>query len=196
MPTPRIVGLGGGMRPTSRSLVALKTGLDLAAAAGAETRMLSVFELNLPMYRPDFTSPEQYGPEAAPAIERLIESARWADGMLWASPGYHGSLSGAVKNALDFIQFLANHPPSFLYGKTVGVITTSAGSIASVNAVTQLNQVAHGLRAQVVPLAVPITGIGRAIPEDTLVDEQFLQRLDMLVKELLSLSASSAQSRE
>lgn len=196
MPTPRIVGLGGGMRPTSRSLVALKTGLDFAAAAGAETRLLSVFDLNLPMYRPDFSSPDQYGPEAVPAIERLIESARWAGGMLWASPGYHGSLSGAVKNALDFIQFLANDTPSFLYGKTVGVITTSAGSIASVNAVTHLNQVAHGLRAQVVPLAVPITGIGRAIPEDTLVDEQALQRLEMLAKELVTLSASSARSRE
>jgi FMN reductase len=188
MSTVRIVGLGGGMRPTSRSLVALKEGLALAEAEGAETRLLSVLDLELPMYRPDFDSPASYGAEAAPAIEHLIESARWADGMLWASPSYHGSLSGAVKNALDFIQFLSNDSPSFLYGKTVGVISTGAGAIAAVNTLTQMNQVAHALRAQVVPLAVPITGVGRAIEDGVLTDPQFRQRLEMLVKELVVLA--------
>ncbi len=188
MSTVRIVGLGGGMRPTSRSLVALKEGLALAAAAGAETRLLSVLDLQLPIYRPDFDSPASYGAEAAPAIEHLLESARWADGMIWASPSYHGSLSGAVKNALDYIQFLANDTPSFLYGKTVGVISTGAGAIAAVNTLTQLNQVAHALRAQVVPLAVPITGVGRAIEDGKLTDPQFRQRLEMLVKDLVVLA--------
>lgn len=184
----RIVGLGGGMRPTSRSLAALKEALALTAALGAETRLLSVYELQLPMYRPDFDSPEMYGPEHAPAIERLIESARWADGMIWASPGYHGSISGAVKNALDYIQFLSGDTPSFLYGKTVAIVTTGAGAIAAVNAITHLNQIAHALRAQLVPLAVPITSVGRAIEDGAVVDPQFRQRLEMLAKELVQLA--------
>jgi FMN reductase len=187
----RIVGLGGGMRPTSRSLVALKEALSLVAAQGAETRLLSVLDLQLPIYRPDYDSPARYGPEAAPAIERLLESVRWADGMLWASPSYHGSLSGAVKNALDYIQFLSNDSPSFLYGKTVGMIATGSGAIAAVNTITQLNQIAHALRAQVVPLAVPITGVGRAIEDGALVDPQFRQRLEMLAKELVALVGQS-----
>ena len=193
MSAPRIVGLGGGMRPTSRSLVALKEGLAFAEAAGAETRLLSVFDLNLPMYRPDFDSPDKYGPEAAPAVEHLLASLRWADGFLWASPGYHGSMSGAVKNALDYVQFLSGDTPTFLYGKVVGVITTGAGSIAAVNAVTQLNQVAHGLRAEVVPLAVPVTGIGRAVEDGKLVDEGFRQRLEMLANELVLLAGKRAR---
>ncbi len=188
MTSTRILGLGGGMRATSRSLVALKEGLALAAAQGAETRLISLFDLQLPIYRPDFASPADYGAEAAPAIEHLLESLRWADGMLWSTPAYHGSLSGAVKNALDYVQFLSTDAPSFLYGKTVGVIATGAGAIAPVNAITQLNQVAHGLRAQVVPLAVPITGVGKAIDEGKLVDPLFLQRLEMLAKELVLLS--------
>ena len=188
MSTVRILGLGGGMRATSRSLIALKEGLDLVAAEGAETRLISLFDLQLPMYRPDFDSPAAYGPESASAIEHLLESLRWADGMLWATPGYHGSMSGAVKNALDYVQFLSTDSPSFLYGKTVGMIATGAGAIAPVNAVTQLNQVAHGLRAQVVPLAVPITGVGRAIDEGKLVDPLFRQRLEMLAKELVLLA--------
>jgi FMN reductase len=188
MSTIRIVGLGGGNRPTSRSLAALKEALALAEAQGAETRLLSVYEMQLPMYRPDFDNPASYGEAAAPAIEHLLESLHWADGMLWATPGYHGSMSGAVKNALDFVQFLANDSPSFLYGRTVGMIATGAGAIAAVNAITQLNQVAHGLRAQVVPLAVPITGVGRAIEDGKLTDPQFRQRLEMLVKELMVLA--------
>jgi FMN reductase len=188
MSTVRIVGLGGGMRPTSRSLVALKETLALAAAEGAETRLLSVLDLQLPMYRPDYDSPAKYGEEAAPTIEHLIESMRWADGFVWASPSYHGSLSGAVKNALDYVQFLSNDTPSFLYGKTAAMLATGAGAIAAVNTLTQLNQVAHALRAQVVPLAVPITGVGRAIEDGTLTDPQFRQRLEMMAKELVMLA--------
>ena len=93
-----------------------------------------------------------------------------------------------MKNALDYAQFLSTDSPSFLYGKTIGMIATGAGAIAPVNAITQLNQVAHGLRAQVVPLAVPITGVGKAIDEGALVDPMFRQRLEMLAKELVMLS--------
>jgi FMN reductase len=187
MSTVRIVGLGGGMRPTSRSLVALKEALAVTQAEGAETRLLSVLDLQLPIYRPDYDSPEKYGAEAAPAIEHLIESMRWADGLIWASPSYHGSLSGAVKNALDYAQFLANDDPSFLYGKTVAMLATGAGAIAAVNTLTQLNQVAHALRAQIVPLAVPITSVGRAIEDGKLTDPQFRQRLAMMAKELMAV---------
>jgi FMN reductase len=167
--------------------VALKETLAIADAEGAETRLLSVLELQLPMYRPDYDSPAKYGEEAAPTIEYLIESLRWADGFIWASPSYHGSLSGAVKNALDYVQFLANDDPSFLYGKTAAMIATGAGAIAAVNTLTQLNQVAHALRAQVVPLAVPITGVGRAIEDGKLTDPGFRQRLEMMTKELVTL---------
>ncbi len=191
----RILGLGGGLREGSYSLAALHEALDATAAAGAETRLLDLNDLPLPLYRPDFASPADYGPEAGERIERLLEAARWADGLLWASPAYHGAISGAVKNALDYLQFLARDEPSYLYGKTVGAISAGGGATAPVNAVNQLGQIAHALRAQVVPLTVPITAAYRAFGGGRVTDPQVRGRLETLGKELVALAATAAERR-
>jgi FMN reductase len=193
--TVRILGLGGGLRAGSRSLVALREALAFAEGQGAETRLLDLNVVDLPLYRPDNATPAAYGAAAAPAIEEFLDGMRWADGFLWASPTYHGSMSGAIKNALDYVQFMVRDTPSFLYGKTVGIISTGAGSIGPVNVVTQLTHVAHGLRAQVVPLAVPVIAAGKAIEDGQLVDQQVRQRLQMLAEELVNLARVQAERR-
>ena len=91
---PTIVGLGGSLASASRSRAALRTALDGAAAAGAETQLLDLRELALPMYNPDDDEPTE-------AAAELIESCYAADGLLWSSPLYQGTISGALKNALD-----------------------------------------------------------------------------------------------
>jgi multimeric flavodoxin WrbA len=63
-----IVGLGGSLAKTSRSRAALRMALEGAASAGAETTILDLRELALPMYNPDDDEPTA-------AAERLIESA-------------------------------------------------------------------------------------------------------------------------
>lgn len=82
-----VVGLGGSMAKVSRSRAALVSALQGAAGAGAETELLDIRELNLPMYNPDDDAPTE-------AAMRLIESCHAADGMLWASPMYQGTISG------------------------------------------------------------------------------------------------------
>jgi len=179
----RVLGIGGSTRQGSKSLVLLNCALREIEEAGAEVTLADVRALDLPIYDDD--RPLENYPAS---LHELLASARAADAFVFCSPTYHGTVSGAVKNALDFIQFLSTDSPSFLYGKTIGMIATGAGAIAAVNAVTHLNQIAHALRAQVVSLAVPITGIGRAVVDDALVDEQARQRLDMLTKELVLLA--------
>ena len=98
--TLTIVGLGGSLARTSRSLAALRIALDGAAGAGAATELLDLRELNLPMYNPDDER------EPPPAASTLIEACHDADGMLWSSPMYQGTISGAFKNALDWLHAL------------------------------------------------------------------------------------------
>jgi FMN reductase len=70
----------------------------LAAARehGAETRLLELNAIDLPTYNPDNESMDHIGLRAA------TEAVNWADAFLLASPDYHGSMSGAMKNFLDF----------------------------------------------------------------------------------------------
>ena len=92
----RIVGLGGSLAEVSRSRAALTVALRGAEHAGARTELLDLRELDLPMFDPDDES------HPSPPAERLLEACYGADGMLWASPMYQGTISGAFKNALDW----------------------------------------------------------------------------------------------
>jgi hypothetical protein len=82
-----IVGLGGSLARSSTSRAALQRALE-GAAAGAETRLLDLRELELSMYDPDDDEPGE-------AAAELIESCYAADALIWSSPLYQGTISGA-----------------------------------------------------------------------------------------------------
>ncbi len=91
----KILGVSGSMREHSRSRRALALVLEAARERGAETRLLDLHALDLPMYRPDET------PETE-AIAQAEEAVNWAGAFVLSSPDYHGSMSGAMKNFLDY----------------------------------------------------------------------------------------------
>ncbi len=107
-----IVGLGGSLASVSKSRAALRTALEGAADAGAETQLLDLRELNLPMYNPEDDKPTD-------AATRLIESCYAADGLLWSSPMYQGTISGALKNALDWLHVLGQRNPPYLHDRVI-----------------------------------------------------------------------------
>ncbi len=117
----KIVGLGGSLARSSKSRAALETALAGAETAGAETQLLDIRLLDLPMYNPDDDEPT----EAAAA---LIESCYAADGLLWCSPMYQGTISGAFKNALDWLHVLGDRDPPFLHDKVIGLISAAGGT--------------------------------------------------------------------
>jgi FMN reductase len=148
-----IVGLGGSLANTSRSRAALQVALEGAASAGAETSMLDLRELDLPMYNPDDDEPTA-------AAARLIESCYGADGMLWSSPMYQGTISGAFKNALDWLHVLGTRQPPFLYDTVVGLIGAAGGTHA-LQAINTMEFATRALRAWAVPYVVPVAAAAR-----------------------------------
>ncbi|MFN2455631.1 MAG: NADPH-dependent FMN reductase [Pyrinomonadaceae bacterium] len=89
-----VLGVSGSMREESRSARALSIVLEAAREQGAQTRLLDLRELDLPMYRPHGAAPTGSIIEAKEAVE-------WADALVLATPDYHGSMAGAMKNFLD-----------------------------------------------------------------------------------------------
>jgi len=149
-----IVGLGGSMAKTSRSRAALQMALEGAADAGAETRLLDVRQLDLPMYNSDDS-------EATETAATLIEDSYAADGMLWSSPLYHGTISGAFKNALDWLHLLVDRDPPYLADKVIGLISAAGGS-HGLQAINTMEFSIRALRAWAVPYVVPVPGAARA----------------------------------
>src|SRR3954464_12910144 len=93
----KLLAVAGTMPEASYSLRALTHVLQAAAARGAETSVLDLRLARLPMYSPHAPPPDEAGP-----VRRATEAVGWADAFVLASPDYHGSMSGAIKNFLDY----------------------------------------------------------------------------------------------
>jgi FMN reductase len=163
-----IVGLGGSLASVSHSRAALQLALEGAAQAGAETTMLDLRELDLPMFPPDNDEP-------TPAAERLIEACHSADGMLWSSPMYQGTISGAFKNALDWLHALGTREPPFLYDKVIGLIS-AAGGTQGLQAINTMEFSVRALRAWDVPYVVPVPVAARVFDETGRVQDAAIER--------------------
>lgn len=164
----KIVGLGGSLAEHSASLAALEIALKGAEAAGAQVELFDVRRLNLPMYDPG----DNKAPDAA---RRLADSVAGARGMLWSSPLYHGTVSGAFKNALDWLQLLSDRDPPFLTNKVVGLIST-AGGVYGLQAVNTMEFVVRALRGWSVPLVIPIPRAWQVFDEEGKVRDEGIER--------------------
>jgi FMN reductase len=142
---PLIVGLGGTTRPGSSTERALSAALGAAEALGARTRLVGGdFLAELPIY-----DPRPGGP--TPRQAEMAEIIRGADGLILATPGYHGSLSGVMKNALDTLELLRDD------ARAVGVIVTAAGLQAAGTTLTAVRSIIHAMRGWPTPFGAAMS---------------------------------------
>ncbi len=173
----RVVGLGGSLRAESTSRTALSVALDGAAASGADTELIWVRDLDLPLY-----TAEHAPPAAALAFADAVYDC---DALIWSSPTYHGSVSGSFKNALDWLILLAERDPVYLANKPIGLITT-AGGVQGLQAVNTMDFIARSLRGWSVPLVLPVSQSWQSFdPDGHLKDEAVATQLRKLGAEVV-----------
>ena len=143
-----MVGIGGSVDAQSQSDRVLRAVLDRTAELGADVRVYAGLDLDLPPYHTG---------ALLPAIATgYVEAVRRADAVVISSPGYHGTVSGLVKNALDYLEELRSDARPYLDGRAVGLIAVARGWQASVSTLSTLRQVAHALRGWPTPLGLAI----------------------------------------
>jgi len=148
---PLIVGLGGTTRAGSSTERALTAALAAAEGLGARTRLIGGdFLAELPIY-----DPRPGGP--TPHQAELAEIVRSADGLIIATPGYHGSLSGVMKNALDTLELLREDARPYFSDRAVGVIVTAAGSQAAGTTLTAVRSIIHAMRGWPTPFGAAMS---------------------------------------
>lgn len=141
---PLILGIGGTLRSGSSSERALSVSLKAAEAGGARTLLLSGPELHMPMY---VSGEQPSGP-----VLRLLAALRECRGLIVASPAYHGSISGLIKNALDHAEELRTDTRAYLDGVPIGCIVCAGGWQAAGQTLATLRTIAHSLRGWPTPL--------------------------------------------
>ena len=137
--------------------MAMQIAMDSAVAEGAKGRIFTIREMNLPIYEEGMDIPE--------AARELCEAVSEAHGLIWASPLYHGTVSGAFKNAIDWLQLLWNHEPPYLTNKVVGLICAAGGS-QGLQAINTMEYIVRALRGWTVPLVAPIPFASKAFDDN------------------------------
>jgi FMN reductase len=151
---PFFVGIGGTTRTGSSTERALRYTARLIEESGGTVEVFAGPELMLPMYSSDTA-------ERPAVAQRIVASARRCDGLILASPGYHGGFSGLIKNVLDYMEDMENDPSPYLHGRAVGCIATAFGWQAIGTTLLALRSVVHALGAWPTPTGVSVITVGR-----------------------------------
>jgi len=152
---PLIVGIGGTLRPRSSSERALEVSLKAAQEAGARTRLFSGRDLSFPPY--------EIGTPRGCAAADYIASLRECDGLIIACPSYHAGIPGLLKNAIDYIEDLAQDHRPYLSDRSVGLVVCAAGWQAVGVTLMGLRSIVHALRGWPTPLGAGLNTLDRTV---------------------------------
>jgi NAD(P)H-dependent FMN reductase len=161
-----VLGVGSSMRQISYSTAALRIILEKVGRNNAESKLLDLQKTRLPML---------YSQDDTQEIVQVTGLVKWADAFVLATPDYHGSMSGSLKNFLDYFW-------SEFAGKTFGYIVASHEKGLTV--MDQMRTAVRQCYGWSMPYGVSIN------PEDDFNDKREVistklsSRLDMLARDL------------
>jgi chromate reductase len=145
----KIVGMSGSLRKGSYNSAALRAAQGLVP----EGTTIEIAEIgDLPLYNDDVRAAGYPAP-----VERLRRQLTEADAVLFVTPEYNYSVSGVLKNAIDW----ASRPPQQPFdGKPVAIMGASGGLFGTARAQYHLRQMLVFLNA--FPVNKPEVMIGQA----------------------------------
>ncbi|MEP7019317.1 MAG: NAD(P)H-dependent oxidoreductase [Pseudonocardiales bacterium] len=186
---PLIVGIGGSTSAASVTNLLLRACLDQAAALGARPMAFTGEDLvGLPIF-------DANGADAAPAAGPLVAAVRAADAVIIATPGYHGGMSGLVKNAIDHLELLRDDERPYLDGRAVGVIVAASGWQACGSTLVSVRSAIHALRGWPTPFGVTVNSAIQHPGADASFDENITGALRILAGQLTDFAGWRAAAR-
>ncbi|NPT60851.1 NADPH-dependent FMN reductase [Paraburkholderia elongata] len=179
---PFVVGLGGTSTPGSSTEKSLKIALTAAESAGADVQIFGCEALaSLPHY---LTSNAADTPRAI----LLLKAIRAADGVIIASPGYHGTISGLLKNAIDYLEETAKDDRPYLEGVPVGLIATAYGWQATGSTLVTLRTIIHALRGWPTPFGAAINSSSGIFVNDECIDSAVANSLETVGRQVVEFA--------
>jgi NAD(P)H-dependent FMN reductase len=176
--TINILGVAGSMRQESYSTLGLKMVLEEARKYGSESHLLDLRDRNLPLYDPG--APSSNDPSfnnSNNELEKITTALKWADALVLASPDYHGSMSGTLKNFLDYFW-------EDFAGKTFGYIIASHEKGLTV--ADQMRTAVRQCYGWSMPYNISINGEKDFDSEGNLVNSALVKRIKMLARDLVT----------
>ncbi len=137
--TLHVLGISGSLRKASYNTAALRAAQELAPAG----MTIEIFDLSeIPIYNDDVRAVGY-----PPPVQRFRERIAAADALLFVTPEYNYSMSGVLKNAIDW----GSRPPDQPFNdKPVAIMGASGGVTGTARAQYHLRQTCVFLNMHVV----------------------------------------------
>jgi chromate reductase len=156
MSTPKILAFAGSTRTGSFNKKLIRFAADAARAAGGEVTLIDLRDFPLPLFDGDLEDREGM-PENARKLKTLF---REHDGLLISSPEYNSSITGVLKNTIDWVSRTEtdDEPALVAYrGKTAALMSASPGALGGLRGLVHLRAILGNIGVIVLPdqVAVP-----------------------------------------
>jgi NAD(P)H-dependent FMN reductase len=185
MPTPpKILAFAGSTREGSYNKQLLKLAAAAASKAGGDVQVIDLRDFPLPIYDGDLESREGL-PENARKLKQLFISHQ---AILISSPEYNSSVSGVLKNAIDWVSRPApgEAPLAGFEGKVAGLLSASPGALGGLRGLVQLRAILGNIRVLVLPDQVAVSRANEAFDaEGRLKDPKLQASVEKLAEKLV-----------
>lgn len=165
MPTPpRILAFGGSLRRDSFNARLVLVAAEGARQAGAEVTVLELRELPLPVFDQDLER-EQGLPANAKRFKQLMKEH---EGLLISSPEYNSSISGVLKNFIDWASRAEPGEPALacFTGKVCGLMSASPGALGGLRGLVTVRSILSNIQVLVLPEQVAVSKAHEAFTSD------------------------------
>ncbi len=184
----RVAGICGSLRSESYTRMALRVALRGAEEAGAEAQLIDLRD-----YQLVFCDGGDRGNDLPKDVARMRDEVKRAQGILLATPEYHGGYSGVLKNALDLMGF------DEFEGKMIGLVGVSGGNMGAYGPLSALRSVGRALHAWVVPEQAAVANVDEVFDDKgKCKDEAIEKRLKAVGRQVAKFASlhNSEQARE
>jgi len=189
MSSPKIVAFAGSTRSGSFNKQLVAIAAAAAREAGAEVTVVDLRDLALPLFDQDLEDASGL-PAAAKEFKALL---RASDGFLIASPEYNSSVTGVLKNAIDWASRAESddEPPLAAYrGKAAALFSASPGALGGLRGLVHLRAILGNIGVHVLPDQVCISTAHEAFADDgSLEDERKTKQVAALARKLVEFAA-------
>jgi len=172
---PKILAFAGSTRKESFNKKLVAVAVSGARAAGAQTTLIDLRDYPLPLFDQDLE--QEHGlPENAVKLKELMVAH---DGLLISSPEYNSSISGVLKNAIDWVSRKGDPDEPGLaafQGKVAAIMGASPGGLGGMRGLVHLRSILGNIGVLVIPSQKAISKAFSAFAEDGSLVESRQQR--------------------
>ncbi|MGB3205694.1 MAG: NAD(P)H-dependent oxidoreductase [Crinalium sp.] len=186
--TPKILAFAGSTRSGSLNKQLVKIAANAARNAGAEVTYIDLRDFPLPLYDGDLEAAEGM-PENARKLKQIMLEHQ---GLLIASPEYNSSISGVLKNMIDWVSRPeGNEPPLVAFAdKVAAIMSTSPGGLGGIRGLVHLRSILGNIKVLVLPDQYALPNAFQAFNEDgTLKDIKQQQTIEQIGSKLATVLA-------